>query len=109
MIYTVAIVSGLLLCLVEIVDKRKRVKWAWFFRVFGKNPLFSYILSMLFAKLFSQVIIWGDTNLYAWLYNDFFSALLPPKFASFAFALCFTLFIWLWALWLHRKNIIVKV
>jgi len=108
-IYTVAIVSIVLLCLVEIVDKRNMVKWASIFRVFGKNPLFSYILSILFAKLFAQVITWGDTNLYAWLYTDFFSAFLSPKVASLAFALCFTLFVWLWAYWLHRKNIIIKV
>lgn len=108
-LYTVAIVSALLLVLIEIVDKRKMVKWAFVFRVFGKNPLFSYILSGLFVKLFLQVIKWGDTNLYAWLYSDVFSAIFSPKLASFAFALCFTMFVWLFAYVLHRRGIIVKV
>lgn len=107
--YTIAIVTALLLLLVEIADKRKIVKWAFVFRVFGKNPLFSYILSILFAKLISQVITWGDNNLYAWLYADFFSQFLPAKLASLVFALCFTIFTWLWAYWLHKKNIVVKV
>jgi len=75
-IYTVAIISAFFLCLIEIVDKRNKVKWAFIFRVFGKNPLFSYILSILFVKLISQVISWGDTNLYSWLYADFFSVFL---------------------------------
>lgn len=108
-LYTTAIVSVLLLCLIEIVDKRKMVKWAWIFRVFGKNPLFSYILSMVFVKLFLQVIKWNDTNLYAWLYSDVFQQVFSPKLASFAFALCFTMFVWLFAYLLHRRNIIVKV
>lgn len=108
-IYTAAIVSALLLVLIEIVDKRKIVKWAWVFRVFGKNPLFSYILSGVFVKLFLQVIKWGDTNLYAWLYSDIFRAIFSPKLASFAFAFCFTMFVWLFAYVLHRRNIIVKV
>ncbi len=108
-LYTTAIVSLLLLCLIELVDKRKMVKWASIFRVFGKNPLFSYILSMVFVKLFLQVIKWGDTNLYAWLYSDVFQQIFSPKLASFAFALCFTMFIWLFAYLLHRRNIIVKV
>ncbi len=108
-VYTVAIVTALLLCLVELVDKRKKVRWAWFFRVFGKNPLFSYILSILFVKLFLQVIKWGDTNLYAWLYTDVLSEIFSPKLASLVFAVCFTVFIWLWAYILHRRNIVVKV
>ncbi len=108
-IYTSAIVTALLLVLIEVVDKRQLVKWAWIFRVFGKNPLFSYILSGVFVKLFLQVIKWGDTNLYAYLYSDVFSAIFSPKLASFAFAFCFTMFVWLFAYVLHRKNIIVKV
>ncbi len=108
-LYTSAIVSALLLVLIEIVDKRKIEKWAWIFRVFGKNPLFSYILSMVFVKLFLQVIKWGNTNLYAYLYSDVFSAIFSPKLASFVFALSFTMFVWLFAYLLHRQNIIVKV
>jgi len=108
-VYTVAIVTTVLLFLVEMVDKRKKVKWASIFKVFGKNPLFSYILSILFSKLISQVITWENSNLYAWLYTDFFAEIFSPKLASFAFAFCFTFFIWLGAYWLHCKNIIVKV
>ncbi|MDA9774352.1 hypothetical protein N9B82_05285, partial [Saprospiraceae bacterium] len=108
-LYTVAIVTALLLVLVEIIDKRGINGWTAFLKVFGKNPLFSYILSVLFSKLFSIVIAWESTNLYNWLFIEVFSSFLPAKLASLVFALCFTLLVWLCSLYLYRKNIIVKV
>jgi predicted acyltransferase len=95
--------------LVWIVDHKKLIAWAYPFRVFGLNPLVSYALSGLFVKLMLYTFKWEDTNAYSWLYENIFQTTLGNYNGSFAFALCYTLFILMFALVLYKKNIVVKL
>ena len=108
-LYSVSIVTALLLVLIEIVDKKGIKKWSLIFKVFGKNPLFSYILSGIFIKIFMIVIVWSDTNLYQWLFTDVFEIMLPSKLASLTMAIFYTFFIWVFAYALYKKDITIKV
>ncbi len=99
----------LLTILIWIVDHKKLTTWAYPFRVFGLNPLVSYALSGLFVKLMLFTFKWEDTNAYAWLYETIFQSTLGNYNGSFAFAICYTLFILLFALVLYRRNIVVKL
>ena len=95
--------------LVWVIDVQGWKKWTYVFRVFGLNPLASYVLSGLFVKLALITFKWNDTNLYAWLYNSIFQPILGNMNGSLAFALTYTFFIWLFAWWLYRRQIVIKL
>lgn len=92
--------------LMWIIDVKGYQKWTYVFRVFGLNPLISYVLSGLFVKVFMYVF---STNPYPWLYESFFSQIGGIKLGSFLQALCYTLFIWFFAWLLYRKNKVIKI
>jgi predicted acyltransferase len=94
--------------LLWLIDVKEWKGWTSFFRVFGLNPLFSYILSGVFVKIFFLIKI-GDKNLYAWLYDAVFRAIFGAYPGSFIFALSFCVFVWMFALILYKRNIVVKV
>ncbi len=93
--------------LVYLVDFLGKAHWFQIFRPFGLNALVSYVLSGLILKLCFLIKV-GETNIYSWLYNQLFNSL-GPEFGSFIQALAYTLLIWLFALWLYRKQIVIKI
>ncbi len=94
--------------LLWIIDVIGRKKWTYVFRAFGLNPLASYVLSGLVIKTAFLVKI-GDQNIYNWLYTNLFQSLFGNYLGSFIQALTYTMFIWLFAWWLFRKKIIIKI
>lgn len=108
-LYTVGILSVLLSVLMWILDFKKWERWSFVFKVFGRNPLVSYILSMVIVKIFITVVKIGDSNLYSWLYNNVYQNLFGKYFGSLMFAISVTLLVWLLALALYRKGKIIRV
>jgi predicted acyltransferase len=106
---TVGIDCILLAALTYIIDFLKRIKWTYFFEVFGKNPLSIYLLSELGATLlgFTQV---GENHqpLHAWLYQNIFQHA-GLYFGSFLFAVAFMLFCWLVGYILDKRRIYLRV
>lgn len=90
-----------------------------FFDVFGKNPLFIFVLSGLLPKTLAlfrwQVGINADGNpVYTtplrWFYNEVCAQVPgPPEFGSFAYALCFLALCWGIAYLMDKKRIYIKV
>ena len=81
-------------------------------QIYGTNPLFIYILSIVVARTMWVVELddgnGGSVSLYTWLYRQ----LLPvaAEFnASRIFALVHVLLFWLLSLALYRRNIIIKL
>lgn len=106
---TTGLATLLLMVLTWLIDVKKWTKWTYAFRVFGLNPLASYVLSGLFVKLFIYTIKWDDGNAYSWLYESIFQPILGNMNGSLAFALSYTFFIWLFAWFLYRKKIVIKL
>jgi predicted acyltransferase len=81
--------------------------------VFGRNPLLSYFSSGLFYGVLEFIPApqadGSSGDLKMWLTRVLFESWLPPHWASFAFALAFTVACWRAMLILHRKNIFLKV
>ena len=92
-----------------IIDIREKQDWTYFFKVLGRNPLISYALSILIAKSLYSVIKFSNTDAYSWLYENVYQHLLSPKFGSLLFALSITGLVWIFAYYLDKKNIIIKV
>ncbi|MCT4699994.1 acyltransferase family protein [Tenacibaculum haliotis] len=108
-LFTSSILLFLWIILMFIIDYKKITSWTFTFNVFGINPLISYTLSILFIKIFASVILFKNTNLYAYLYNAVFQPIFGNKLGSLLFAFTFTFFIWLFAYWLYKKNKIIKI
>ena len=106
---TVGIDCILLAALTYVIDFLQRTKWTYFFQVFGKNPLFIYLLSELGATLLWFIHL-GETHqpLHAWLYENIFRHA-GLYFGSFLFAVAFMLSCWLIGYVLDRRKIYVRV
>ena len=106
---TVGIDCILLAALSYVVDFLQRTKWTYFFQVFGKNPLFIYLLSEVAAILLGFMRVGpGHISLHAWLFFNIFSYA-GSYFGSFLFAITFMLFCWLVGYLLDRRKIYVRV
>jgi len=104
---TVGIDCVLLAALVYVIDFLQIKRFNYFFEVFGRNPLFVYLVSEIGAILMWFILI-GDKPLYQWLYQNIFSKA-GPYFGSFLFAITFMLFCWLVGYVLDKKKIYVRV
>lgn len=91
-----------------VIDVKKFQKWTYIFKAFGQNPLASYALSGLLVNTMFLIKI-GDQNLYGWLFSSVFQTAFGDYLGSFMFALFFVMLIWVFAFFLDRKKIIIKV
>jgi len=109
-LYTVGIATLLLSIMIYLIEMRG---WRWgtyFFEVFGKNPLFIYVMSGVILKIYFLFRIGEkNENLYSWLYNHVFQ----PAFGDYPGSLLFGIFhvVLLWALgwWMDRRKIYIRV
>ena len=112
-IYTIA----MLIYLIEL----KQVKGFWirFFDVFGKNPLFIFVLSGFLPRALSLIRIPNGANAdgsarylspFSWYYENI-AKNIPgqPENGSLFYALTMILFFWAIASWMDTKKIYIKV
>ncbi|EIJ38645.1 hypothetical protein JoomaDRAFT_1633 [Galbibacter orientalis DSM 19592] len=105
---TVGIDVMVLSILVFVIEILKKRSWTYFFEVFGKNPLFIYILSGVFATLLFTFSI-GESSAYGWIAENVFMSWMGNLFGSLMFALVFTMILWLIAYYMDKKKIYIKV
>ena len=99
-----------ILVLVGIMAFYNRFKFgAKFFETFGKNPLVTYVFSILLLKIMMTIQVSKGKNLYSFLSADFANVLIPNAFGSLIFSIFIMLICYIFALWLDKKNIIIKV
>ena len=82
--------------------------WTNFFQVFGKNPLFIYLLSELLATIFYMLPV-GQQSFYRWINDVFFQQVLPGPLGSLFFAITFMLLCWSVGWWLNKRKIYIRV
>jgi predicted acyltransferase len=98
-------ILALLIYLIEMLNSRK---WTYFFVVFGRNPLFIYLVSEL-VLVSMYLISVGDMSLQEWIYKNVFLSVASPINASFLFAFFFMLFCWFIGWLMDKKRIYVRV
>jgi predicted acyltransferase len=107
-LYTVGLDLMILSILVYLIEIKRSTKWTNFFVVFGKNPLFIYLLSeVLLISLY--LIPLGNGSLQEWLYSDFFGSFASPINASLLFAVFFMLICWAVGYVMDKKKIYIRV
>ena len=106
---TVGIDCVLIAALLYLIDFLQVRKGTYFFEVFGKNPLFIYLLSELGAILLWFIPV-GEKHqpLYSWLYEHVFS-LAGAYLGSFFFALSVMMVCWLVGYVLDKRKVYVRV
>lgn len=107
-IYTIGFDLLLLVVLLFIIDIRSFNKWTYFFEVFGRNPLFIYIMAWVIIVLMDLVRLDGQ-SLKSIIYNRAFTNWLPAKDASLLFAIVYMLMMWIIGYVMDRKRWYVKV
>lgn len=105
---TVGLDLLILSILIYSVEIYRRQRWTYFFVVFGRNPLFIYLLADVLITLMVMIPV-ADTNLQQWFYEDMFGSFSGPVLASFLFAVCFMLLNWTVGLFLDKMRIYIKV
>ena len=113
-LYTAGLAALTFAIIIYIIDLKGYRKWSHFFSVFGMNPLFLFVLSILWARTLRQLIRIPTDNGQmiagnSWLYQNIFVPLAGLMNGSLVYALAHIAFFWLIGYVLYRCRIFVKV
>jgi len=98
---------GLAACIL-VVDLLGYTRGTKLGRVYGANAITSYVLAGMLTLVFYSGIFGGESLNGLWM-DGMTSAGIPPKLASLAYAIMYTLIIYIPAYLLYRKKIFIKV
>lgn len=96
---------GLLMYIIEIKSVKK---WTYFFEVFGKNPLFIYVMAWVVISLMTLIRV-DNIPLKSTVYESLFASWLSPINASLLFSVVYMLLMWLIGYLMDKKKIYVKL
>jgi predicted acyltransferase len=105
---TVGLDLLILSVLIYIIEIYRRQRWTYFFVVFGRNPLFIYLLADVLITVMVMIQV-ADTNLQQWFYRDLLGSVAGPVLASFLFAVFFMLLNWTVGFFLDKMRLYIKV
>ncbi len=104
---TVGIDLIVLAGLIAWIDLGKRKFGVRFFEIFGRNPIFIYIVAILLSMAL-EALPAGGGNAWSWL-GSVTQSILPGPPGSLVCAIGFMLLCWLTAWALDRRNIVIKI
>ena len=109
-LYTAGLAMGVLALIYLVADVLKFQKWGTFFLVFGTNALFSYFLAGIWTRLMLFIKIGENKiSLYTWFYEKACVPVAGNMNGSLMFALIQVVLIWLIALFLYKKKIMIRL
>jgi len=106
---TVGIDCLIISAIVYIADIQQKTSWTPFFQVFGKNPLFIYLLSEVLVILWNVFRPSSGVTVFKWLYDNIFIHLATPYFGAFVQAVLYMLLCWSVGYWMDKRKIYVRV
>lgn len=106
--YTTGIDIIFISFLLYTIEFKQWKRSVYFFSVFGKNPLFIYVLSNLLGVLLILYVS-KDTIVTDWLNQNIFQAIAPGSFGCLLFSIFFTLLCWLAGWLMDKKKIYVRL
>jgi predicted acyltransferase len=119
-VYTSGLAMLILGVLIYIIEFRNwKGWWSRFFDVFGKNPLFIFVLSGVFPRALGLIRISNGLSsvgkpIYLSPFGWFYEYVCKPissnlNIGSLFYAICMILFYWLIVWWMDKRKIYVKV
>jgi predicted acyltransferase len=107
-LYTCGLDLVILGALIYIIDILGRKKWTYFFEVFGKNPLFIYLLSEIIITPLKD-IHFGKSSIFRFVNESIFQKITPGALGSFLFAISYMMLCWLVGYWMDKNGKYVRV
>ena len=107
-VYTVGIDLAVIGVLIYLLDLKRWTRGVAFFEIFGRNPLFIYLLSELLVVVLFMIPV-GGTSFFEWINQVVFQVVAPGPVGSLLFALCYMLLCWAVGYWLNRRRIYVRI
>lgn len=98
----------ILAILIFLIDLKNKLPTK-FFEIFGKNPLIIYIFSIALIKIMMIIQVTKGKNLYGFLSADFISSYIQNEFGSLIFAILILSICALFAQFLDKRKIIIKI
>jgi len=119
-LYTSGLASMILAAMIQLIEFRGwKGAWSRFFDVFGKNPLFIFVMSALVPKTLALIRIptgTGDdgrekfSSPLGWFYQHICAPVSSkPENGSLLYAVIFITVFWAMAWWLDKRKIYIKV
>ncbi|HEY9044600.1 MAG TPA: DUF5009 domain-containing protein [Ohtaekwangia sp.] len=108
-LYTVGIDLLLLAVLIYFIEIRNVSRGVYFFTVFGKNPLFIYLLSELAYILLVLIKLPSGQSVFEWISKAIFQQITPGPFGSLLTGIWFMLMCWLAGWWLDKRKIYIRI
>lgn len=108
-LHTVGIDLVILSFLLYAIEFRQVKKGWYFFEVFGRNPLFIYLLSELLVTVLFTIHVAPNISVFKWINNTIFQAAFPGEFGALLFAIAYMLVCWAVGRVLDAKKIYVRV
>ena len=106
---TVGIDLVLLAFLIYFIEFRNQTRWTGFFSVFGKNPLFVYLVSELLIVALATIPAGNGGNFVEWVNRVIFQAAFPGAFGSLLFSIAYMMICWSVGKILDMKKIYIRV
>jgi predicted acyltransferase len=101
------LILGLLYLIIDVLNLKG---WAGFFKVFGMNALFIYIVASLWTNIMFIIKLGKEgESLYSWIYTTICVPLLGNLNGSLLFALIQVFLMWILVFILYRRKIFIKV
>jgi predicted acyltransferase len=107
-LYTTGLAMTVLSLILFFTEMKGNQRWTTPFVLFGKNPLFIFVLSGMIVKIYGLIRI-GDTNAYGGLYKYVFQPLAGDYVGSLLFALAHVLLFLFVGWFLDRRKIYIRV
>ena len=107
-VFTIGLDCIIIAALTYITQFAKKTEWTKFFQVFGKNPLFIYLLSELLVTVLFMIPVSPNSNLFRWIYQNIFRYA-GDYIGSLLFAIAYMLLCWSVGYWLDKRKIYVRV
>jgi predicted acyltransferase len=95
--------------LVFILDKTKFNKWTHFFEVFGKNPLFIYLLSDFIAIFLYLFKTEKGQSYFSVVNQTVFQKILPGPWGALLYSLTLMFICWAVGYWMDKRRMYVRV
>lgn len=91
------------------IKNYNNLNWTRFFLIFGKNPLFIYLLSEVLVTVIHMIHVAPGKGLFQVINTNVFQAIAPGSLGSFLFAITYMLVCWVVGWWLNKRKIYIKV
>jgi predicted acyltransferase len=118
-IYTTGLAIMTIATLIYLIEFRNiKGLWSKFFDVFGKNPLFIFVLSGFLPRVLGLIRIPNGTDAeghakftspFGWFYENICKTPFKLEVGSLIYAICMIIFYWAICYWLDKKKIYIKV